>query len=232
MNLLPAALVILLLVSLNIHEIIGDCSVYNVIQSSRCHQVQDCINAAFFSDRKNSYVLDKIFRSTELQSPVALIVNYHVTILQDNHINTNHNSDGSVSGEENFNISGSGSVSGSGETEVYNTNKSNWTITDPTVDNPKPTGDISYTEQLGWSTTGIYRAIRPVLLIALQPAWYWWTLGFAIDNHSFPITIHLHLNIASTSECDCLKDILRAEVKEALQHFTMNVSTLLLLKVS
>ena len=222
MNLLQALAILLL--ALLTQEVTGNCNVYNTIQSSRCHQVQDCINVAFTSDRKNSYVLDKVFRSTEPQSPIALIVNYHVTILQDNNINTNHNGDGS--GEKNFNVSGS--ASGNGEVEVDvdggSADENSWISTDPKVNNTKSMGEISYTEKLGWSTTGIYRAIRPVILVALQPAWYWWTLGVAIDNYSFPNSINLHLNIASTSECDYLKDVTQAEVKEALQHFTMNVS--------
>ena len=114
-----------------------------------------------------------------------------MTILEHSNINTNHNGDGSD--KEEF----SGSASGSGEVELYadggSTDGSNLTTMESEVDNTKPMGKISYTEHIGWSTTGIYRAIRPTILVALQPAWYWWTLGFAIDNYSFPNSIHLHL---------------------------------------
>ena len=82
----------------------------------------------------------------------------------------------------------------------------------------------NYTEEIGWSTTGIYKAIRPEVLVALQPAWYWLTIGVAIDNFSFPRSLHLALNVTSSNKCSELADITRPEVREALEYLTMNVS--------
>jgi hypothetical protein len=90
-----------------------------------------------------------------------------------------------------------------------------------------PFATINYTEQIGWSTTGIYKAIRPEVLVALQPAWYWRTIGRAIDNYSFPRSLHLALNITSSKKCSLLAGMTRSEVREALEYLTMNVSLLL-----
>ena len=178
-----------------------DCNVYDTSQSTlidQCRQVQDCVNETLYSDRNNLYVLDKVFWSTQSRSPIALIINYHVTVV--NESNTISDYDGaSTSSGAYFDAGSAGSA---GSTEL--------------------TGEITYIEQIGWSTTGIYKVIRPVVLVALQPAWYWWTLGFAIDNYSLPNLICLNLN---TTNCYLMENITRLEVKEALEHLTMKVVT-------
>lgn len=198
---------IVLLVSSTL--VAGDCNVYNAPLSrtiGRCHQIQDCVNKALFSNGNNRYVLDKVFRSTQPRPSVALIVNYHVTAFGDRNVVTDHD----------------GSAIGSGADEIYFSVEGNKTTT--RKDENTTIREVSYIEQIGWSTTGIYKAIRPVILISLQPALYWWTLSFAIENYSFPKSIHLELNISNTTECDSL-GVTRSEVREALEHLTMNVST-------
>ena len=173
----------------------GDCNVYDTLQSSsldRCRQVQDCVNEALYSDRNNLYVLDKIFWSTQSRLPIALIINYHVTTTNESNITRDYDGASASSGVY-FDAGSAGSA------ELI--------------------GEGTYIEQIGWSTTGIYRVIRPVVLVALQPAWYWWTLGFTIDNYGLPNSIHLELNI---TECD-LSDITQLEVKEALEDLTVKV---------
>ena len=171
---------------------VGDCNVYDTLQPSfidRCRRVQDCVNEALYSDKNNLYILDKIFWHTQSQSPIALIINYHVTTFNDNNIYDGASASSGVY----FDAGSAGSA--------------------------EMTEEVTYIEQIGWSTTGIYRVIRPVVLVALQPAWYWWTLGFTIDNYSLPNSIRLKLNI---TECD-LRDTTRLEVKEALEYLTVKV---------
>ena len=222
----PALVVFLLLILFNL-KVAGDCNVYDTLQSSstdRCRHVQHCVNEAFFINGNNPYFLDKVFRSTQSRPPVALIITYHVTLFEDNDIITvtNHNGDGS--GEESLSVSGSGSDKVELFTDGGSADESNLTTTEAKADNTKPTGQVTYTEQIGWSTTGIYKAIRPVVLVALQPAWYWRTIGRAIENYGFPKSIHLVLNITNATKCNSLPDLTRSEVREALEHLTMNVS--------
>ena len=172
---------------------VGDCNVYDTLQPSfidRCRRVQDCVNEALYSDKNNLYILDKIFWHTQSQSPIALIINYHVTT---SNITSGHDGASASSG-------------------VY--------FDDGSAGSSEMTEEVTYIEQIGWSTTGIYRVIRPVVLVALQPAWYWWTLGFTINNYSLPNSIRLKLNI---TECD-LRDTTRLEVKEALEYLTVKVT--------
>lgn len=178
-------------------DIVGDCNVYDTLQPSfidRCRRVQDCVNEALYSDKNNVYILDKIFWRTQSRSPIALIINYHVTIINDSNITSDY--DGASASSGIYFAAGS-----AGSAEM--------------------TEEVTYIEQIGWSTTGIYRVIRPVVLVALQPAWYWWTLGFTIDNYGLPNSIRLKLNI---TECDHdLRDTTRLEVKEALEYLTVKV---------
>ena len=189
-------------------QIAGDCSVYDTPQSSftdRCRQVQACVDEAFFMNDNNLYYLDRIFRSTQSRTPVALIVNYHVTIPQNGKIN-----------EDDLGASADGSGSGSGSAD-----ESNGTTVEAEVD-INPFATVEYTEEIGWSTTGIYKAIRPEVLVALQPAWYWRNIGRAIDNYSFPRLLHLVINV---TKCNSLGGITRSEIREALEHLTMRVSS-------
>lgn len=206
MSCLPTLVILVLTLTA---QVAGDCSVYDTLQSSstdRCRQVQDCIDEAFFSNGNNVYFLDKVFRSTQSRSPVALIVNYHVTVSENNNHRVNDIDLGT-------------SASGSGSA-----NESNW-ITTEAEEDTHLLETTSYTDQIGWSTTGIYKAIRPEVLVALQPAWYWRTVGRAIDNYSFPRSIHLVLNTTTLNKCDLLGDITHSEIREALQHLTINVSS-------
>ena len=224
-------LVIVLLVSSTL--VAGDCNVYNAPLSrtiGRCHQIQDCVNKALFSNGNNRYVLDKVFRSTQPRPSVALIVNYHVTAFGDRNVVTDHDGSAIGSGADEIYLD-TGSADGINKTtqsgeggadEIYFSVEGNKTTT--RKDENTTIREVSYIEQIGWSTTGIYKAIRPVILISLQPALYWWTLSFAIENYSFPKSIHLELNISNTTECDSL-GVTRSEVREALEHLTMNVST-------
>ena len=194
------------------NEIAGDCSVYDTPQSSstdRCRQVQECVEEAFFMNGNNRYYLDRVFRSTQSPTPVALIVNYHVIIPQNGKAN-----------DSDFGVSANGSDSGSGS-GFGSTDESNGITVEAEMDTSSFT---NYTEEIGWSTTGIYKAIRPEVLVALQPAWYWLTIGFAIDNFSFPRSLHLALNVTSSNKCSELANITRPEVREALEYLTMNVS--------
>ena len=209
MNCLPVFVVLLLTVTA---QVAGDCSVYDTPQSKstdRCRQVQECIDEAFFMNENNRYYLNRVFRSTQLRTPVALIVNYHVIIPQNGKAN---DSDLGVSA----NGSGSGSGSGFGSAD-----KSNGIIVEAEV-NTSSFETVEYTEEMGWSTTGIYKAIRPDVLVALQPAWYWWNIGRAIDNYSFPRLLHLVINV---TKCNSLGGITCSEIREALKHLTMNVSS-------
>lgn len=210
------ALVILLLTLTA--QTAGDCSVYDTLQSSstdRCRQVQDCVNEAFSINENNLYYLDKVFRSTQSHTPVALIISYHMIVPQN--IITDHKVN-----DDDLGVSARGSGSGSAD-------ENNWMTTKAEVDT-RPFETANYTEQIGWSTTGIYKAIRPEVLVALQPAWYWRTIGRAIDNYSFPRTLHLALNVTSSKKCNQLAGITRSEMREALKHLTMNVSKLLLIR--
>ena len=47
---------------------------------SRCREVQDCVNEAFYSNKNNLYVINQVFMSTMSRPPVELIVKYDVTI--------------------------------------------------------------------------------------------------------------------------------------------------------
>ena len=186
---------VLLLSNLTTVDVTGECNVYDQEYTTYidwCRQVQDCINEALYSDRNNLYVLDKVFWSTQAPSPITLIINYHMTII--NHSNTTSDYDGA------------------------NTSSGEYSSAD--LGSAELTGEVTYIEQIGWSTTGIYKVIRPVVLVALQPAWYWWTLGLTIDNYGLPNSIRLKLNI---TECD-LRDITRMEVKEALEYLTVKVN--------
>ena len=208
MNCLPVLVVLLLTVTA---QVAGDCSVYDTPQSSstdRCRQVQECIDDAFFVNENNRYYLNRIFRSTQSRTPVALIVNYHVIGPQNGKAN---DSDLGVS------ANGSGSGSGFGSTDESNE------MPMKTEVNTSSFETANYTEEIGWSTTGIYKAIRPEVLIALQPAWYWYTLGFAIDNYSFPRSLDLVIDVTKCT--NSLADITRSEVREALEHLTMRVSS-------
>ena len=200
-------MVLLLTVTAQVTE---DCSVYDTPQSrstDRCRQVQECIDEAFFMNENNRYYLDRVFRSTQLRTPVALIVNYHVIIPQNDKIN-----------EDDLGVSANGSGSGSG---FGSTDESNG-ITAEAEEDIDPFATVEYTEEIGWSTTGIYKAIRPDVLVALQPAWYWRNIGRAIDNYSFPRLLHLVINV---TKCNSLGGITRSEIREALKHLTMNVSS-------
>ena len=205
MSCLPKLVILVLTLTA---QVAGDCSVYDTLQSSstdRCRQVQDCIDEAFFSNGNNIYFLDKVFRSTQSRTPVALIVNYHVTVSENNNHKVNDIDLGT-------------SASGSGSA-----NESNW-MTMEAEEDTHPLETVSYIVQIGWSTTGIYKAIRPEVLVALQPAWYWRTVGRAIVNYSFPRSIHFVLDLNAT-KCDLLGHITRYKITEALEHLTMNVSS-------
>ena len=205
MNYLPVFVVLFLTVTA---QTAGDCSVYDTPQSKstdRCRQVQECIDEAFFMNENNRYYLNRIFRSTQSRTPVALIVNYHVIIPQNGKIN-----------EDDLGVSANGSGSGSGSVDEIN-----GTTAEAEMD-INPFATVEYTEEIGWSTTGIYKAIRPDVLVALQPAWYWQNIGRAIDNYSFPRLLHLVINV---TKCNSLAGITRSEIREALKHLTMNVSS-------
>ena len=201
----------------------GDCDVYSNQQTriiERCAQIQDCVSKALLNNRNNLYILDRVFRSTQTRPPTSLIVNYTVTRIT-NDCNITRDQDGAST------ASGSGIDAG----VVTDTQQLN-----PTNDTDDCHGaSNNYTEasdidsigvtqiKLGWSSTGIYKAIRPDVLIALQPASYWIILSLAIDNYGLPRTVHLSLNITNTTECELLEDITRVEMKEALEHLTEKV---------
>ena len=203
----------------------GDCDVYGNQQPriiERCAQIQDCFSKALLNNRNNLYILDQVFRSTQTRPPTSLIVNYNVIRIT-NDCNFTHDHDGASSG------------SGFDAEVVTDTQQLN-----PT--NDIDTGDchgasnnyteasginsigVTQIEQFGWSSTGIHKAIRPEVLVALQPAVYWLFLSIAIDNKGLPRTVHLSLNITNTTECELLEDITRVEMKEALEHLTEKVS--------
>ena len=197
----------------------GKCSVHDiphlqVTAVDRCCQIQECINKAFDNDRNNPYILDKLFRNTQSRPPVALIVTYNVTAAVTSN-DTNSDEDGSSHW----------SGSGSGIDEIL----FDASINDSTVSNVttsvkpgghEPSKQINYIEQIGWSSTGIYSAIRPMVLVSLQPALYWWALSFAIDDYGLPKSIQFALDI---SECYG-EGVIQQEVKEALEHLTMKVN--------
>ena len=169
----------------------GECDVYNEQSSiEHCHKTQECINTAFFSNRNNLYVLDQVFRSTRARPPLALFVNYHVTIVKDTlNDSLSVGDNGSSSGEDDGN-----------ETTVY-------------------------VEQLGWTSVGLYTVISPVLLVSLQPHIFITTFSYLVnENYNFPKSIHLKLKLTNTTECNLPKGTTQSEVKEALEHLTMNVS--------
>ena len=75
--------------------------------------------------------------------------------------------------------------------------------------------------QVGLSKSGIYTVIRPGILLALQPAFILVTFSSAMDNHVYPKTINLHLNL---KESDLPQNIGEVELTEALEHLTERVS--------
>ena len=186
----------------------GRCNVYGYLQEesvNRCHQVQDCINKAFYSDKNNQYIIEKVFETTEQRPPVELIIKYNVTR--------------SVLGgqvdmdEEQDNSTGSGSAS----REIY---------LDAHIHNSSKDEQVTELYEIGWSTTGIYKAIRPVILLSLQPAWYRWTLSFAINEYGFTRAVQFKLNLTDTNICHEIENMTRSEVKEALDHLSMKVGSL------
>ena len=206
MNCLPVLVVLFLTVTA---QVAGDCSVYDTPQSKstdRCRQVQECIDKAFSMNENNRYYLNRIFGSTQSRTPVALIVNYHVIGPQNGKAN-----------DSDLGMSANGSGSGSGSVD-----ESNETTMETEV-NTSSFETANYTEEIGWSTTGIYKAIRPEVLIALQPAWFWYTLGFAIDNYSFPRSLDLVINVTKCTNSSAR--VTRSEIREALEHLTMKVSS-------
>ena len=191
----PQAILLSILLTL----VAGECDVYNTQSNvGRCREVQDCVNAAFFSNRNNRYVLDKIFRSTERRPPIALLVNYTVMSINNN-------------------------LNGNGSGEYYDEgsrDRNNATTTVPEDDGNKVKIIVQYNKQLGWTTSGIYTAISPVFLVSLLPKMFITTMSFYInENFNLPKSIHLELRLENLP-----KDTTPSEVKEALEYLTMNVS--------
>ena len=212
-------LVILLLTFLAL--VAGECDVYDTQSNiDRCRKVQDCVNAAFFNNRNNLYILDAIFRSTKQRPPIALVVNYNVTIIN-NYINGSGSSSGSLS---NFTVG-----SGSGEDLIQFDEGSEDRNNETTMPWPEDDGNkvkiIQYNEQLGWTACGIYTTISPMFLISLQPKIFVTLMSFINENFNLTKSIHLEIKLESTTECNLPKDTTPSEVKGALEYLTMNVST-------
>lgn len=189
----------------------GKCSVHDIPHLQRtgvnqCRQIQECVNKAFDNNRNNLYILDKLFRNTQSRSPVALIVEYNVTAAVTS-TNTNSDEDGSSHGSG----SGNGIDKLLFDASINNNTASNIS------EGHEPPNQVNYMEQFGWSSTGVYSAVRPMVLVSLQPALYWWTLSYAIDDYGLPKSIQFALDI---SECE---GFTQQEVKEALEHLTMKV---------
>lgn len=200
----------------------GDCNVYDSPQPSTidsCHQIQECIENTFYGNKNNMYILEKVFMSTQSRSPTALIVKYKVTRpTTDRTDNTSgeHNSEHSYT---------SGSGNGSNVDGIYfdpgNANYSRGSTWDSEW-NTTSDGEVSYI-QIGWSTTGVYKFLRPVVLVTLQPVLLWRILSIAIDDYGFPKLIKFEINITNSTKCQWLKDITPSDLKEALEHLTMKV---------
>ena len=205
----------------------GSCNVYDSPQSSttdNCRQIQECVEKAFVSNKNNMYILDKVFKSTQTRSPTALIVKYKVTTC------TTDGMDDIMSGKYHSkygNSSDSGSGSGSDVDVTYiDSGSANYykNSTWDNEDNATSAREVTYVVEIGWSTTSVYKLIRPVVLVALQPVMFWLILTFAIDDYGFPKSIKFELNITNTTECKSLENIAPSKIREALEHHTMKVS--------
>ena len=197
MRLLPA-LSLLTLLTLTA----GECNVYGDIHEEtidRCRQVQACVSEAFYSNQNNLYIRDKVFLSTESRPPVELIIEYNVTM------------DTTGTDEDKANNSfGSGSA-----TDELNLDRND----------QNETSDEQHVVlyEIGWSISGVYKGIRPVILLSFQPAWYRWTLTFAIKDYGFTRKVQFKLNLTDTSMCQQIENLAESEVKEALDHLSMKV---------
>ena len=204
----------------------GNCNVYDSPQSSttdNCRQIQECVEKAFVSNKNNMYILDKVFKSTQTRSPIALIVKYKVTT----HITDEM--ENIISGQDqsnNSNSSDSGSGSGNHADGIYvdRSAEYNRSSTWNSEENAKSTREVTYVVDIGWSTTVVYKFIRPAVLVALQPVTFWQLLTIAIDDYGFPKSIELKLNITNTTECQRLENVASSKVREALEHLTTKVN--------
>ena len=194
----------------------GTCDVHNSAETNlqRCSEIQKCVNQALISDERNMYVLEKVFRSSNPRPAVAVIINYYLRWTE---ITTQANSSGNgLLNEEIQRENGFGSGSGSGE------NLTNHTESVDTGDNNNMIQTLEV--QIGWSSSGIYTAVRPEILLSLQPGLLLFYAGFAIDNYGYPKTTDLYLNL---SQCNLPSHTNYAnyneELKEALEHLTMRV---------
>ena len=180
----------------------GTCDVYNSTETKlqQCYEIQKCVNQALISDGRNMYVLDKVFRSSKPRPAVAVIINYHLRWTE---ITTQANS------------SGDGLLN-----EEIQRENGNLTESVDTGDNMTQILKI----QIGWSSSGIYTAVQPEILLSLQPGFLLLIVGVAIDNFGYPKTTDLYLNL---SQCNLPSHTNYAnyneELKEALEHLTMRV---------
>ena len=193
----------------------GNCDAYNqgLVNTQRCHQIQDCIDRALFSNGQNLYVLEKVFRSAQPRPPVALMVNYYIAWYKYNTTKSliqANSSYGTFQPNNNYtdyerNITENANLNGE-----YSLQENSTLVLKK-----------HYIEQIGWSSTGVYTIIRPIILLSLHPAWLLWTLSFAIDDYGYPKTVNMHIFI---TENDLPATTSTYEIKEALEHLTTKVS--------
>ena len=203
----------------------GACDVHNSTETKlqQCSEIQKCVNQALVSDERNTYVLEKVFRSSKPRPAVAVIINYYLRWTE---ITTQANSsgDGLLNEEiQRENISNSGFDYGSESAEnLINQTESieNWdnNMTQTSIKN-------RYQKvQIGWSSSGVYTVVRPEILISLQLALLLRTVSFAIDNYGYPKTIDLYINL---NQCNLPHTHMNYnELKETLEHLTTKVGLL------
>ena len=181
----------------------GECDVYNQerLNSQRCLHLQEIINNALVSNEENLYILEKVFRSTKSRRDVAFIINYHIRYKE-----TVHNT-------KSINYSGhdynSANVDDEGNSTLGTCHQNELAMHCQLI-------------QVGLSKSGIYTAIRPPILLALQPEFILVTLSFTIDNLRYPKTINLWLTL---KESDLPQNTSEVELREALEHLTERVSS-------
>ena len=191
----------------------GKCDVYNQgsVSTQRCRQIQDCIDRALISNRENLYVLEKVFRSAQPRPPVALMVNYYIAWYKYNSTKSRDNtSNGKFQPNDTDFESMERNITENVNFTEYSLQENNTLVL-----------KTYYIEQIGWSSTGVYTIIRPVILLSLHPAWLLWTLSFAIDNYGYPKTVNMHLQI---KESDLPAKTSAYEIKEALEYLTTKVN--------